>query len=500
MFNAERYNSVIQYGVKRPEKLWKSCIEVLDKENKLTPFVLNDAQRLVMTALCKQLSEREKIRLVILKARQLGITTLCNAILLWRLLACPNTNAVVMAHSQAATERTFFRKLIAMARHFASQLLLSFNVPPTTKTLSLATGFVEGKWANTTGGVRGNMLSFAHLTEIDEYKNFDEAMGTVIPCVPDTRGTCIIMESTSKGLNGNMHCFYRRKTNFEFVFLPWYIQKEYRIPCETPPSLTEEQLRIQSEHKLSDEQMNWYASKEKELGSHLKMQHEYPSCIEDCFAYSDDDTYVFDFELLEKATHTSKQPSRGRLILGIDPARINDKVAMVWRRGQNIERIVAFTPPCGSDDLLWERIVREIRNLYPSDIYIDVGGIGGNVPYILRTFGVNAYIHEVYFNQTPDNRQAYHDKRAEMYFNAKEWLKKGAYLPRDEAFLNELRTIKYIPDSPKFRIVEKSEIKKRLKHSPDIADAFALTFPYEETVIPFCDKPLRYVPTNVIYS
>lgn len=157
---------------------------------------------------------------------------------------------------------------------------------------------------------------------------------------------------------------------------------------------------------------------------------------------------------------------------------------MVWRRGQNVERIVCFAPPKSTDtktadDLIWEGIAREIRNFFPDDIYLDVGGIGGNVPYILRSLGINTYIHEVYFNESPEDKSAYHDKRAEMYAYAKAWLKRGAHLPNDKAFLNELRMIKYNPNSPKFRLVEKSEIKKNLKHSPDIADAFALTFPYE---------------------
>ncbi len=177
---------------------------------------------------------------------------------------------------------------------------------------------------------------------------------------------------------------------------------------------------------------------------------------------------------------------------------------MVWRRGQNVEKIVCFKPPCGddrktADELIWERIAREIRNLFPDDIYVDVGGIGGNVPYILRSLGINTYIHEVYFNESPEDKSAYHDKRAEMYAYAKAWLKRGAHLPNDEAFLKELRMIKYNPNSPKFRLVEKSEIKKNLKHSPDIADAFTLTFPYERDYDAY-SPPMRLVCENRIFE
>ena len=182
-----------------------------------------------------------------------------------------------------------------------------------------------------------------------------------------------------------------------------------------------------------------------------------------CFiqAFSDDDTYVFDFLLIEKsrADVPRRQPRLPPLILGIDPARKNDNIAMVWRRGQNVERIVCFAPPKSTDtqtadDLIWERVTREIRACYPDEIYVDVGGIGGNVPYILRSFGIETYIHEVYFNQSPENKNAYHDKCAEMYPYAKAWFKRGASVPNNDDFVKELRMIKDNPNSPKFRLHE----------------------------------------------
>ena len=76
----------------------------------------------------------------------------------------------------------------------------------------------------------------------------------------------------------------------------------------------------------------------------------------------------------------------------------------------------------------------------------------------------------------------------------KRGFKREASVPNNDDFVKELRMIKYNPNSPKFRLVEKDEIKKSLKHSPDIADAFALTFPYEED-IPSYSEPIRYVAT-----
>ena len=493
----ELCHKVWQKCIDCPEMMFQNCLWITNKEGEIVRFKLNSAQKKVMEVIHRQLKTIGKIRLVIIKSRQQGITTLCHAIMLWRMMSKQHSNVLVMANSQKNLEQHHFKNFLKMTKRFGEEMYCPV-AKPTAKSFDFFLSHADGGWANTEGGMRGFTFMSAHLTEIDYYNDFDECMQTVFPCIPDVDGSCILIESTSSGLDGNLHRLYKRNLGFEFLFLPWYEQPEYTLLSDFQPTLTEEQQRIQVEYNLSDEQMAWYHQKEEELQSHLRMQHEYPCCIEDCFAFSDDQTYVFENNLIENAVKTVPQSNRGfRLILGIDPARINDNIAMVWRRGQNIERIVCFKPPCGNDDLLWERVVQEIRAFYPDDIYIDVGGIGGNVPYILRSFGINTYIHEVYFNQSPENKNAYHDKRAEMYAYAKAWLKRGAHIPDDEMFKKELRMIKYNPSSPKFRLVEKAEIKKNLKHSPDIADAFVLTFPYEKDHEPY-SQPLQFSHENHI--
>lgn len=470
--------------VEHPVEMFENAMLIKDKKAQLVPFRLNTAQKRVFSEIERQLNETGKVRLAILKSRQMGITTLCHAVMLWRMMVKPNSDVLLMANRQSDLEGTHFKRFKEMARELGERLLCPIE-DDTTKKLKFFGSTAEGKWANTKSGERGGTLSMVHLTEIDYYDDFDSCTQSLTPSIPDVKGTVVIIESTSSGLDGNLHRFYKRNTHFNVIFLPWYEQEEYAIEGETIP-LTEEQQRIKEQYKLSDAQMNWYALKEKELGSHLRMQHEYPCCIEDCFAYCDDETYVFDNVSLIKASEQIPVPNRNsRLVLGIDPARINDKVAMVWRRGRNVEAIVAFEPPKTSDrktadDLLWERVASEIRNRVPDDIFVDVGGIGGNVPYILRSLGINGYIHEIYFNQSADNKNAYHDKRAEMYARARDWLHDGASIPKDEDFIRELRMIRFIPEAPKFQLVEKSEVKKTLKHSPDLADAFALTFPYKD--------------------
>jgi phage terminase large subunit len=72
------------------------------------------------------------------------------------------------------------------------------------------------------------------------------------------------------------------------------------------------------------------------------------------------------------------------------------------------------------------------------------------------------------------------NKRAEMWFGMAEWVRKGGALPSVPEIVAELTTPKYYLKNGKFIIEPKDLVKKRLKRSPDLADALALTFAHAD--------------------
>ena len=76
------------------------------------------------------------------------------------------------------------------------------------------------------------------------------------------------------------------------------------------------------------------------------------------------------------------------------------------------------------------------------------------------------------------------NKRAEMYYKLRDWLQDGGYLgdPKDNEVVElkrELQCIEYNlrkSDDGKIALGPKDDIRKKLGHSPDRADAVALTF------------------------
>lgn len=162
--------------------------------------------------------------------------------------------------------------------------------------------------------------------------------------------------------------------------------------------------------------------------------------------------------------------------LGIDVARFGDDRTVIFPR----QGLIAFKPV-------------ELRNMRTNDIaarviaakakwnseveYVDgTGGYGAGVVDSMIQAG-HAPIEVNFAGKALDSR--YHNKRAEMWFNMAEWVRKGS-LPDLAELAKELSAPTYTIHNGKFLIEPKEQIKERLGFSPDIADALCLTFAHPE--------------------
>lgn len=81
------------------------------------------------------------------------------------------------------------------------------------------------------------------------------------------------------------------------------------------------------------------------------------------------------------------------------------------------------------------------------------------------------------FGSAAKESQVYANKRTELYFNAYKYLAEEGIVGINEELQNELEATRYIMNnSNKIILIPKEEIKLTLGRSPDVADAFALTF------------------------
>lgn len=107
---------------------------------------------------------------------------------------------------------------------------------------------------------------------------------------------------------------------------------------------------------------------------------------------------------------------------------------------------------------------------------VDVVGVGGGVVDYMRAEGYN--IKAFNSGESPDvlvGHLQYRNKRAQVYWELREDLQRGEYkLPDDKELHQELLSIRYTIKDRVIQIESKSELKKRMGRSPDLADALVI--------------------------
>ena len=206
------------------------------------------------------------------------------------------------------------------------------------------------------------------------------------------------------------------------------------------------------------------------------------------FPLADNDA-VIPRELMELARVRDIKPIGFLPIWGVDVeggGKDSDASALVKRRAN-----VVAEPPLVWHDLEEMQLVGRIKQEWdqtipsdrPSEICVDAIGYGAGVAQRLAELGLPARAINV--AESPAMRDQYQNLKTELWFMAREWFSaRDCKIPaapkssREPDLGEDLCAVNYLPpmSSGKMRIEPKSETKKRLGHSPDLADAFVLTF------------------------
>lgn len=189
------------------------------------------------------------------------------------------------------------------------------------------------------------------------------------------------------------------------------------------------------------------------------------------------DNQLIPWDLVQASIERIPQLSSYRLaarILGVDVARYGDDRSVIFPR----QGLCAFEPEVyqdlGNMDLV-QRIATFADEWRADAIFVDVGG-GGGVIDRLEQLGYD--VQGIDFSNRKVSSH-YYNKRAEMWDRIRTWMEKGGCLPPGVPNLHmELCVPTYSYDNApgKLLLEDKDDIRKRLKYSPDIGDALALTF------------------------
>jgi hypothetical protein len=163
------------------------------------------------------------------------------------------------------------------------------------------------------------------------------------------------------------------------------------------------------------------------------------------------------------------------LVMGVDVARFGENSSVICiRQGRKVHELQVLP----KQDLMQtaHHVAEAIKKHRPVQVFVDGSGIGAGVVDRLRQ--LNFSVTDVNGgNQSLNPR--FLNKRAEMWWETREFIEGLCELPPDSKLKEELTCVSYdFTDKGRIRLDRKSDIMGEYGFSPDRADALALTFAY----------------------
>ncbi|MEA5003846.1 MAG: hypothetical protein VB081_10140, partial [Christensenella sp.] len=275
------------------KKYIEQCLKIKNKKGEIVPLRLNTSQIKYYEAIRKQAQQGKPIRVIVLKARQTGFSTLTEAMIFKSGATAANVSSGIVAHEAVATDNLF-----RMSKRYYECLdedirpaLLARNAKELI--FSYADGNSSIKCMTAGSGTIGRSDTFQNL-HISEYAfwagNKAELLGGLLQAVPDEPNTMVIIESTANGYDDYKKMWdqaVRGESDFIPIFCPWWEHAEYSMPY-TGFGLTTEEDDIKRLYGLTNDQLEWRRStiRNKCAGNVDLFHQEYPASPDEAFLMS----------------------------------------------------------------------------------------------------------------------------------------------------------------------------------------------------------------------
>ncbi len=301
-------------------------LKIRDREGWRTPLWPNAAQQ--------RYARHRTRRNIILKARQLGITTWIAARFFLKTILVPGTVTLQVAHTLESAQQIF--RIVQRFLEFLPEEWKDVIITSRANVREIAFALQDSRYIVDTAGNehagRGLTIHNLHASEAAMWPHHPaETMAALLAAVP-TAGT-VEIESTPRGAGGYFHQEWTRATSpataeaaFTPHFFPWWIEEGYRMPIpagrEFAPA-NEDEARLMRDLQLLPEQILFRRQLRTRFGA-LAPQ-EFAETPADCFLASGNprfDVLAIDARLrfLAQCPHWQQQFASAReIITWFDP-------------------------------------------------------------------------------------------------------------------------------------------------------------------------------------
>jgi hypothetical protein len=458
------------------------CLKILDKAGTKLPFLFNQAQSFVHERLERQLAETGKVRALILKSRQQGVSTYVGARYYHKTSMFHGQRAFIVAHEQKATNNLF-----SMVKRYHENNPCPISTGA-TNAQELIFDKLDGGYKLATAGTkdvgRSNTAQLLHGSEFAFWDNAAMHLAGIGNTIGDLPGSEIILESTANGLGNQFHTMWQEaeagRGEYIAIFVPWYWQAEYRAKVREDFELSDEDREYMLAYGLDMEQMQWRANKISTYGRGHEwlFDQEYPATAALAFKTSTLNPLISP-NAVARAAATDFRERSGPLIIGCDPAGDgegkHDRSAIAFRQGRTCFRL-EWLPDDWNTMQIAGRLVEIWNTMQPDAIIVDKGGLGAGIHD--RLVELNVPVIGVNNAERDIDPERYENIRAGMWWRMEEWFHDfPCRIPNDAALMADVTAPQPEVHSNGKKLLEsKKKMAKRGIRSPDGGDALALTF------------------------
>lgn len=275
----------------------------------LWPFY--DSQEMLMDSFMRQFNAQMAIRIIALKARQMGLTTIGISLMCWLTFLHPHVHAMSMSDEENKVDVNFGMARIAYAnlpwwmapekRYDIRGQLLGFDKKENKSLDRGLQSLLYFESANQPSGAAYSKSLFgAHLAEVARYRNSNSITEGIFGSLVNYRHSIGIMESTARGRGNPWHHLCRaseqKKLGWDFVFLEWIREPGYSISAPPDFKRTTEEVAVakkaksQLTYEMTDGQFAWRREKMLEFeavdGDPEKFFQEFPMTPQEAFIAS----------------------------------------------------------------------------------------------------------------------------------------------------------------------------------------------------------------------
>ena len=295
----------------------RSLFKVKQKEGGMVFMVPKPAQLDLLTHIYLEMAQGKPVFIVILKARQIGFSTMIALLFLALSIVKEATETIVAAHVEPSAKKIF--SYYQRAYDHIPNALRPLKKHNNSQQLKLKENESEIATFVAKEGSMGVSTSttYAHFSEMALWKDSPgHSLSTALDSMVKKVGAIAVIETTSRGrTNDYAKLWYAARADQEEygkptkqpwlpIFFSWMDDHEYNIPLTDTTEFTQDELAFKELHNCSLEQLHWrqqvIAAKTTAMGHTKALAHfnrENPTTEEDAFKAGGD--IVFDADSLD---------------------------------------------------------------------------------------------------------------------------------------------------------------------------------------------------------